>query len=220
MRTSPRDLSVMLPKSPDHPPKEEIMPAPDAVAVDKVHLLGVDLLRKQWGLFVGLGVLLLILGSIALGSALLSTLVSMVFIGWLMFFAGVMQTAHGFRCQAWGGFFLDLFTGLLYTVAAFLIITNPAASAIALTLLIAVLLIFGGIFRIALAFSVPFHNRIWLLLHGAVNLLLGISIWRDWPLSGLWVIGLFVGIDMLFNGWSLIMLGLAAKKLPNQTQPA
>lgn len=52
------------------------------------------------------------------------------------------------------------------------------------------------------------------MVHGIVNLLLGIAIWRQWPVAGLWVIGLFVGIDMIFNGWSLVMLALAAKKLP------
>jgi uncharacterized membrane protein HdeD (DUF308 family) len=63
------------------------------------------------------------------------------------------------------------------------------------------------------------------LLHGVVILLLGIAIWRQWPLSGLWVIGLFIGIDMVLNGWSLVMLGLAAKKIPEEptataTEPA
>jgi uncharacterized membrane protein HdeD (DUF308 family) len=59
-----------------------------------------------------------------------------------------------------------------------------------------------------------YQNWGWLLLHGVINLLLGVLIWRQWPLSGLWVIGLFVGIDMIFNGWSLVMLSLAAKNLP------
>jgi uncharacterized membrane protein HdeD (DUF308 family) len=59
-----------------------------------------------------------------------------------------------------------------------------------------------------------YQNRIWLLLHGLINLLLGFVIWQGWPLSGLWVIGLFIGIDMMFNGWSLVMLAVAAKTLP------
>jgi uncharacterized membrane protein HdeD (DUF308 family) len=80
--------------------------------------------------------------------------------------------------------------------------------------MIALFLIIGGVFRMVVAFAVQFHNRPWLFLHGAIDVLLGILIWRQWPLSGLWVIGLFVGIDMIFNGWSLIMLGLAAKRLP------
>ena len=79
----------------------------------------------------------------------------------------------------------------------------------------AMLLIIGGIFRVVVAISVRFPNSAWMLFHGAVNLLLGVSILQDWPLSGLWVIGLFVGIDMIFNGWSLVMLGFAARRLPN-----
>jgi uncharacterized membrane protein HdeD (DUF308 family) len=95
-----------------------------------------------------------------------------------------------------------------------MIVANPVATAETLTLLIALLLMFGGIFRIVAALAVQFPHWGWLVLHGAVNLLLGIAIWRQWPWSGLWVIGLFVGIDLIFNGWSLVMLALAAKKLP------
>src|SRR5688572_29807104 len=123
---------------------------------------------------------------------------------------GVLQAVHAFTCKAWSGFFIDLLTGILYAVVGFMIVANPGATAVALTLLISMFLIFGGIFRIVVAVAVRFQNSVWLLLHGAVNLLLGIAIWRQWPLSGLWVIGLFVGIDMLLNGWSLVMLGFAA----------
>jgi len=132
---------------------------------------------------------------------------------------GVVEAAHACSCKGWGGFFVDLLTGILYVVVGFMVVANPGVTALALTLLIAMFLVFGGIFRIAVAVVVRFQNWIWLLLHGVVNLLLGIAIWRQWPLSGLWVIGLFVGIDMLLNGWSLIMLGLAAKSLPT-AEPA
>ena len=121
---------------------------------------------------------------------------------------------HAFSCAKWSGFFIDLLTGILYVVVGFMMIANPGESAAALTLLIAMFLMFGGIFRIVVAISTRYQHWGWLLLHGVVSLLLGISIWRQWPLSGLWVIGLFVGIDMLLNGWSLVMLGLAAHKLP------
>lgn len=189
------------------------------VSISELHLVGVDRLRKRWGWFLGLGVVLALLGTIALGSAVLTTLASMVFVGWLMMMGGVFQTLHAFTCREWGGFFIDLLAGLLYAVAGLLIVLHPAATATGLTLLIAILLIFGGIFRIAVALTVRFHNWLWLLLHGAVNLLLGIFILQDWPMSGLQVIGLFIGIDMIFNGWSLIMLGLAARSLPVDNQP-
>jgi uncharacterized membrane protein HdeD (DUF308 family) len=183
------------------------------MSVTSLHLVGLDQLKKRWGWFLAMGIVLVLLGSVAIGSAFVMTLISMIFLGWLMIIGGILQATHAFGSKRWGGFFIDLLAGILYMVVGFLMVANPGASAVALTLLIAMFLIFGGIFRIVLALSVRFHNQLWLVLHGIINLVLGILIWRQWPLSGLWVIGLFVGIDMIFNGWSLIMLGLAAKNL-------
>ncbi|MFO1020505.1 MAG: HdeD family acid-resistance protein [Planctomycetales bacterium] len=179
-----------------------------------IHQIGLDQIRKRWFWFVALGILIVLLGTMALGSSVLMTLASMVFVGWLMVISGIAQALHGFSNHGWGGFFIDLLIGLLYAVAGFLIISHPAATAVTLTAMIATLLIFGGIFRIAIAATVKFHNRGWLFLNGLISVFLGISIWHDWPFSGLWVIGMFIGIDMIFNGWSLIMLGFAAKNLP------
>lgn len=190
------------------------------ITVTSLHLIGLGELHKRWGWFVGLGILLVVLGMMALGSSVMMTLATMVFVGWLMVGGGVLQAVHAFTCKGWSGFFIDLLSGILYTVVGFMIIANPGATAVTLTLLISMFLIFGGIFRIATAISVRFHNWIWLLLHGVINLLLGTSIWQQWPLSGLWVIGLFIGIDMLCNGWSLVMLGLAAKNLPTSERKA
>ena len=178
-----------------------------------LHLVGTADLGKRWRSVLWLGVLLLVLGLIAIGAAAFLTLASMVLIGGLLIMVGLLQRLHAFAYRRWGGFFVDLLASILYLVLGFMIVANPGASAEALTLLIALFLIFGGIFRIVIASMIRFYNAAWLLLHGAINLLLGIMIWQQWPLSGHWVIGLFVGIDLIFNGWSLIMLGLAAKKL-------
>ncbi len=185
-----------------------------------LHLIGLEALHKRWGWFLGLGILLVVLGMIAIGSSVMMTLATMVLIGWLMIGGGILEAIHAFTCKGWSGFFIDLLTGILYTVVGFMIVANPSATAVALTLLISMFLIFGGVSRIATAIAIHFHNWIWLLLHGVINLLLGIGIWRQWPLSGLWVIGLFVGIDMIFNGWSLVMLGIAAKTLPTNQATA
>ncbi|MDR3636349.1 MAG: HdeD family acid-resistance protein [Isosphaeraceae bacterium] len=191
------------------------MPSEDSLTVVSLHLVGQDELRRRWGWFLGLGILLIVLGTVALGSTFLLTVVSVLFFGWLLIFGGVFQAVHAFLSKRWSGFFLDLLTGLLYVAVGFMIVANPSASAIALTLLIAVFLIFGGIFRVVVALAVPYQNRVWLVLHGVINVLLGVAIWWQWPLSGLWVIGLFVGVDMIFNGWALVMLALAAKSLPS-----
>lgn len=180
-----------------------------------LHLIGLQQLRKNWGWFLALGAALVVLGIVALGASVTTTLAGVFFVGWLLIVGGALETAHAFwREIGWGGFFINLLTGVLHIVVGFLLVANPAAGAIALTLLIALFLMFGGLFRIAVALAVRFHNRVWLLLHGGVNLLLGLLIWLQWPLSGLWVIGLFIGIDLLLHGWSLVMLGLAARSIP------
>jgi len=178
------------------------------------YLAGSEELRRNWGWFLALGVFLVVLGTIALGSAVLATMATVVLIGWLLLVGGIVEAGHAFWRKKWSGFFVDLLTGILYMVVGFMIVANPVATAETLTLLIALFLMFGGVFRIVAALAVRFPHWGWLVLHGAVNLLLGIAIWRQWPWSGLWVIGLFVGIDLIFNGWSLVMLGLAAKRLP------
>jgi uncharacterized membrane protein HdeD (DUF308 family) len=189
------------------------MPSPPAAEFAEVHLVGLEQLGRKWGWLCGLGIVLVVLGTIAIGASVFVTLATMVFVGCLMLIGGILQTIHAIAMRGWSGFYIDLIAGLLYTVVGLMIVAHPGATAVGLTLIIAVLLILGGIFRIVIALSARYQNRLWLLLHGIVNLLLGFVIWHDWPLSGMWVIGLFVGIDMIFNGWTLVMLGLAAKKL-------
>jgi uncharacterized membrane protein HdeD (DUF308 family) len=178
--------------------------------------IGIDELRRHWGWFVALAISLILLGLIALSFSVVATLASVIAFGWLLVVGGVLQAAHGFWRNRWKGFFIDLFTGVLYLAAGLVLLLNPLAAAETLTLVIAAFLLVGGVFRIAAASALRHHNWGWLLLSGIINIVLAVLIWQQWPLSGLWVIGLFVGIDMLFNGWALLMLGLAVKSLPRQ----
>lgn len=178
----------------------------------ELHLVGLDHIGQKWKWLLGLGILLVVLGMIAIGASVFVTLATMVFIGSLMLIAGLLQSIHAISMRRWSGFYIDLMAGVLNTVIGFVMVAHPGATATALTLIIAVLLILGGVFRILTGLLVSYQNRIWLLIHGFINLLLAYTILADWPLSGLWVIGLFIGIDMIFNGWSLIMLGLVVRK--------
>ena len=182
---------------------------------NSIHHLGLDRVRQNRGWFLLLGIVLILIGSTAIGEAFILTAFSMTFLGWLMVFAGVAGAFHAFSFgRDWGGFFLDLITGVLYTVAGFMVLANPAASAVALTLLIALVLIFEGLFRAITAVSIRYPHWVWVFFSGVVTTVLGFLIWRQWPSSGLWVIGLYVGINMILNGWSLVMLSLAVKNLP------
>lgn len=179
------------------------------------HLIGAEEVRRTWGWFLALGIVLVLLGMMALGWSVLTTLVSVVVFGWFLLLAGILSVLHAFWRRRWGGFFVELFAGILYAVFGLMVVGNPAVSAVALTLLIAVFLMIGGIFRILTALAVRFHHWIWVLLNGVISLLLGVMIWSQRPVSGLWVIGLFIGIDMIFYGWSLIMLAMAVKSIPS-----
>ena len=182
-----------------------------------IQLTGEGELKRSWGWFLALGIALIVLGTIAIGSTLVMTIASVFFFGWLLIIGGVMEVIHAFWHKRWAGFFLDLLTGVLYVVVGWMAVTNPKESALLLTLVIAMFLLFEGVFRIVTALAARYPHWGWVMFNGVISLLLGIMIWRQWPYSGLWVIGLFVGIEMLLNGWSLVMLSLTGRKLPEET---
>jgi len=173
-------------------------------------VLGIEEVRAHRTWYFCIGLALIILGTIAIGSAELMTMVSVMFIGWILLFAGIFEVVHGFARRAWGGFFINLMGGLLYAVTGILMVTHPGIAAITLTFMIAMLLIVAGTFRLFVAFSTPIHHRGWLVLNGVISLFLGFSIMSSWPVSGLWIIGLFIGIDMIFDGWTEVMLALSS----------
>ena len=175
-----------------------------------VPVLGIEEVRAHRGWFLFMGVALIIFGTIAIGIAEVMTIVSVLFLGWILLFAGIFEVVHGFARRAWGGFFVNLMGGLLYAVTGLLMITHPGVAAVTLTFMIALLLIVAGTFRIFVAFSTPIHHRGWLILNGAISLFLGFCIMSSWPVSGTWVIGLFIGIDMIFDGWTEVILALSA----------
>lgn len=171
-------------------------------------------LRRTWGWFLALGTALVVLGSLALGAASVVTLASVIFFGWLLVIGGVLQVVHAFWTHRWGGFLRQLVGGLLALVVGGLLVANPVQGALSVTLLLAAFFTAGGLLRIVVALSRQFPGRGWVLMSGVVTLALGIMIWAQWPVSGMWVIGTFVGIDLIFDGWSLVMLSLAARRLP------
>ena len=134
--------------------------------------------------------------------------------GMIMLIGGISQVVSAFWAGKWSGFLLQVLVGILYVVVGFIVIDAPVGSAASLTLVIAAFLFIGGMVRIVVALVDRFTGWGWVLLNGAVTLLLGLLIYKQWPLSGLFVIGLFVGIEMIFNGWYWVMLALGLKKLP------
>ena len=170
-------------------------------------------LRSEWHWLLALGIALITLGTIAIGTSFFVSIVTVVMFGVLLLIGGIVQIVNSFWVGRWSGFLLHLLIGILYFVVGALIIDSPLESAIALTLMVAAFLVVGGLFRIIAALVLRFPNWGWPMLNGLISLLLGILIYKQWPASGLWVIGLFVGIEMIFNGWAWVMLALDLRSI-------
>ncbi len=177
-----------------------------------VYFYDLPSMHKYWGWFFGLGLLLMALGVLAIGYAGWATEFTVIFFGFLLASAGVLQIISGFYTIKWTGFSLALLLGLFYIVAGILCIFKPMQSALAISLLIAAMLLIGGSFRLISALSHRFDNWGWVVFNGLISFFLGLLILAEWPASGLWVIGLFVGIDLLLMGAYWVALSLAARK--------
>ncbi|MDB6020583.1 MAG: uncharacterized protein JWQ04_440 [Pedosphaera sp.] len=178
---------------------------------------GYDGIKKHMALFIALGVALIVLGSVAIIAAVATTLISVMVFGWLLLIGGIIQSVHSFWVRPWSGLLLQLLIGILNIIVGLLIVANPGASALALTLLMAAFFTVGGVFRIVTAADEHFPGRGWALLSGLINILLGILIWAQWPSSAFWVIGMFIGIDLIFTGWWFIALATLARRLTGPT---
>jgi uncharacterized membrane protein HdeD (DUF308 family) len=171
-------------------------------------------LRDNWLWFVLVGVALLVLGSIGLGAVHIASLATAVVIGALLLVSGVAEILGAFWCRGWNGVLLHLLSGVLSAVVGGLFLRAPVDALLALTLLVACMLMVGGIFKIVAALGYRFGSWGWVLVGGVIDVVLGIMIWQEWPASALWVIGLFVGISLVFRGLSWIGLGLTLRTLP------
>jgi uncharacterized membrane protein HdeD (DUF308 family) len=186
-----------------------------ASAVDRLHATDLEpglrvVRRHRLGVAV-LGVVLILVGCAALAAAALTTLLTVLLLGWFLVIGGVVQAVHAFWSRPWGGVLAHLVGGVLSLVVGLLVVTRPTVAEQALTLLIAVVLVVGGLFRLNLALLWRFPAWGWVVYDGVLGLVLGCVIWVSWPECALWVIGLLVGIDLLFKGWSCLMFALAAR---------
>ena len=172
-----------------------------------------DAVRHNWRWVLASGLVFVSLGSLAFGYSVLVTLASVFVLGWALVFGGIFQAIHAFKVSPWSGFLLELLLSILYVVVGLVMVTHPEAGAMSLTLLVGAFFLVGGLFRMFAGAMLHPPGRAWLLLSGVVTLLLGVLIWAEWPASGLWVIGTFVAIDMIFSGTRLIMLALNARSL-------
>ena len=171
---------------------------------------GIAALHGKWGWIVALGVVYLVTGFIALGSMVMATVASVLVVGVMMIVAGVAEIINAFQCKGWGKFLIWALLGVLYIVAGFITFENPLFAAVILTLLLGAALVASGIVRIFLAFSMKRESPwIWVLLSSLITLVLGVLILARWPVSSVYVLGIFLGIDLVMAGAGWLGLGFA-----------
>jgi len=153
------------------------------------------------------------LGTVALVIMPAATLGTILVMGWLLVISGIMETIQSFRVRKWGGLFLHLTGGVLGVLVGLLVVTHPVAGAVAWTLLFASFFTVIGMFRLIAALTLKFPNWGWAVFDGVVTLALGVLLWVEWPWSGLWFLGLAVGVSLILRGWAYVMFALAIRNL-------
>lgn len=173
------------------------------------------LLTDRWRSYLALGIVLFALGFVAIAWVSLATLTlaAMWAFGVLLLIGGVVEIVGAFRAGRSRSVLVHLLLGVLYLVAGYAMIDRPVESALLLTKFFSIFLIIAGAFRIVVALSERFPQWGMVLFNGALSLLLGVLIYKQWPASGLWFIGLALGLDMLFTGWTWILVALHLRRV-------
>ncbi|MDE2578986.1 MAG: HdeD family acid-resistance protein [Hyphomicrobiales bacterium] len=179
-----------------------------------LHNLGdaIRQLRARWGWFVAYGALCAIMGLITLLYLVVQgTIASVFMIGLAMILAGGSEIVIGFRAKSWGWLMLWVLAGLLYIVAGALALAQPLLAAAGFTLFLGAAMLATGVMRVVAAFRMEPGSKAMLALSGLITIALGGLILSGWPATSLFVLGTFLGIDLLFYGLTWIGFGLRLK---------
>jgi uncharacterized membrane protein HdeD (DUF308 family) len=172
--------------------------------------------KQNWGWMLALGILMMILGAIGLGMTYFLTIASVLFFGVLLLVGSGFQLVDAFKSKGWKSVVLHVLMALVYLIAGIVMIADPIGSSVWLTLMIAAMLLVVGIMRVVMALQMrSLKGWGWVAFSGVISILLGVMVFMQWPVSGLWVIGMFVAIEMILQGWSLVMIAFAAKAIAN-----
>jgi uncharacterized membrane protein HdeD (DUF308 family) len=178
---------------------------------------GIEEIRSSWGWFLTLGILFVLLGAVCVIGNVSATFATVLVFGWMLLFSGVFALVHAFRTHSWQGFLLSLLSALFRGFTGYLLIRYPLAGAASLTLILASFFIVGGLFRAIGAGMLKFPRWGWSVFSGVVSLVLGIMLLAQMPVSSVWFIGFAIGIDLIFDGTSLIGFASAVHSLPEIT---
>lgn len=185
-------------------------------------LFDVRHLHRRWGSFLFLGILLIVLGIIALVFTSAATLASVLILGWLMIVSGIVEAVHAFYARGWGGVLLHVAGAALGILVGLIVVTDPLAGALAFTLLFAAFCTVLGLFRLIGAIWLRYPSWGWAFSDGAITLVLGVLLWAAMPRAGLWFLGFTLGIALILRGGSDMAFALTVRSVdhPIALRPA
>lgn len=147
-----------------------------------------------------LGIVLILAGILVLGDVMIATLLSAIFIGAMAIVAGAFEIFHAFWTKGWGGFVWQIVLGIVYIAFGLVLTTQPIAGALALTYVFGLLLVASGIVRIVIGLRKAGGTDWIMALSGVFGIAAGVVILFGWPMTGLWVLGFLLGLDLIFHG--------------------
>ena len=170
-------------------------------------------LKEHWRLFTVQGVLLVILGMIAVALPQLAAVATAAFVGWLLFISGIFRAVSLVRSTRAPGYWPSLLLSILTAILGFILAWYPLEGAVTLTMVLTAYFIVHGIATWIFAFSIKGESGRWvlLLISGLIDFLLAGLVIAEWPSTALWVLGLFVGVSMLLTGFAFIFAALGAR---------
>lgn len=166
------------------------------------------------------GVLTIILGVFVMGSPLITGLALAVLIGFSMIIAGLAQTIYTFQADSIGRGILRLLFGGITVLAGIAIVGQPGMALATLTLFLAIYFIVDGLTILFASTAVAGgQGKGWVIFNGIITLILGIIIWRGWPVSGAWAIGILLGLRLIFSGMTMLALGSVGRDVAEEFSP-
>ncbi len=181
---------------------------------------GLEQVRRSWGWFLVAGILLTILGVVCVAKAQTATTFSILALGWVLAISGAVWLINSFYAFSWHGFFLYLLNAIIRGATGYLLIRHPDAGAQGVTMVLAALLIVGGLFRGIGASVIQFPRWGWTVFSGLVSFALGVYLLATWPAASTFFVGVVIGVDLIFDGASLVGFASAIHSLPQTQQKA
>ncbi len=182
-----------------------------------VVMVDMEELPKKWGWMLALGILLLLAGSLGLYMSVAVTIMTVLLFGALILAGGALSLIQTIvdQDETWQGRLFHVLLALFYIISGAIVLANPMAASAVLTLMLGAMFAAMGVTRLTYGFRCRKNGWKWILpiVIGLVDLIFAFILVASWPVSGLWVIGLFVSVELLMYGWILTFTAIAVRKI-------